>query len=536
MAPKPKPLDQGEILVGNSFGSTDEGATLGNPTQVGVMSLEHQENLGPASQQYHNENLQPLSGDNSGAAGPIIHSPIRTTPWYLRNQQRDPNGHKMSRKSVSPSNTAACGMKHDPPETRQITSASNGIMMREGDFLDRTFDNVENVTCHRTSISKAPPAPIFSCSAPGNEGSLEAEEAFDLAALSLAKQQGYKIEQYDEYEEEGHEVPLPTQTAGRPPLVPVNSMLEERQSGIRASESANTERAVVGPKRDMLDYIFENVHGIMCREERSLAIRPEDTRQIEMAQQPGDQPQQRQPEIAVDNDGESGEPSPLNLHNTVPGQKSDGLVSGCDSLFAGRSSADFSESASRKSSANRRDPFAPIQYQDETPSTNGSKPRTGMMLLADGSIVVPGEHTNEWIERRRRRAVPYSAGGMSTASSNRPPSQSNSSVRVSRESSLLDMVSRSGDASDDETSRVRQQKRVQTNGRGETIIFPRQSFDEEEVRVARGSSKVKGPVSAQDMERQHFWKQVVFATTILLLACGLIVFAMSFFWPTHKMT
>lgn len=162
MAPKPRPLDQLEVVLDeNRFGGVAETSpAYGNTVRTGGFAVEQQENMGGASANEpialnHNEKALPLQVENSKG---IIQGSHRTTPWYLRKkqlqQQRDPNGHKMSRKSMSPSNALTCSIgatdsKSDPPETRQQpTPLSKSVMLREGDLLDRTFDNVENVTCH----------------------------------------------------------------------------------------------------------------------------------------------------------------------------------------------------------------------------------------------------------------------------------------------------------------------------------------------------------------------------------------------------
>lgn len=531
MAPKPRPLHEVEIVIDNDYGSNEGPTRAGNPNQTGGFSLEQQENVEPSRQQDNGQN------ENVQSTGPIIHSPKRTTPWLmLQQQQRETAGRIIARKSLSPSNLYACA-NYDPPETRENTSSNTGIMMREGDFLDRTFDNVENVTCDRTSIAKAPPAPIFSCNAPGNGSNLETEQAIDIAALSSAKQIGYNIEQFDGHDSGDQEM-QPSSSGSdpdRPPLVPVNSILEEQQFGVAPSELANTKRSVAPPKRDMLDFIFENVHTMICREDHSSAIQLEDSQQIELQLR---QPHWEEQQHAVDGGSDEGEPSSLNLHQTLPNSKTEGLIDGCNSIFTNgeMSSAVHSETSS-KTASYRRDPFAPIRYEDGTPSTHDSKPRTGMMLLADGSIVVPEGYSNRWVQHQQRKVSSYGNAGMPTPSSNHPSSRSGSSIHTNRESSLLDMVSRSADASEEDAARLtplRSQKRVRTDGGSETIIIPRRGYDEEDARGV--GTEVKGTVSAEDMERQHFWMQVAFAATILLLACALIVFAFSFFWPTHKMT
>ncbi|KAG7369134.1 hypothetical protein IV203_031877 [Nitzschia inconspicua] len=539
MAPTPLPLDQEVTLSESRFGSIEDAAIFSeNPiNEAGGYSLEQQENIGRLAHDHklnQSENTRPLHPDNSQPRVPMVNAPKRSASWFVRKEQKDPNGH--NGKSMSPSNTNY-GEKLDPPETRQTTPCVGGIMMREDDFLDRTFDNVENVTCHRTSISKAPPAPIFSCNTPGNGNALRMVDEIDLAVLSLAKQQGYNIEQYHRNDIEDDEGQPSPPLSEHPPLIPVNSIIEGQQSGgHKASQMTISESAVVVPKRDMLDFFFENVHSMVCREDRSLAIGAEDTKKIEIEPQEIEKQQQPAASICVDGNS-SGESSPLNLHQTVLDQKSDGPGKGCDGIFTSVSKAasDVSETCSRNPSY-RREPFAPIRFEEQIPSTNGPKLRTGMMLLADGSIVVPGEHSNEWIDRQRRRSLQSANGGMSSVSSSRPPFQNSPSIQAIRESSLLDKMSRSGDASDGNAQRVKHQKRARTDGKNQTFFIPDQSDDEECARGVRALSKEKSSLSAEDIERKNFWKQIILASVILLVACGLIVFAMSFFWPAHKMT
>jgi hypothetical protein len=530
MVPKPRHLDQGEIEIESSFGSTETSAA-GYPRHSGVFQ---QENLEPSQRDLHDENLQPPQAKNSGLIRPVVHVPKHTNSWFVRKQQRDPGDQLMARPSFPGSSLVSASF--EPPETSQTKLSDAGIMSREGDFLDRTFDNVENVTCHRTSISPTPPAPIFSCSSNDNGHLQESVVAFDVAALSSAKQQGYNIEQFDQNDDEDHE--MQTSTPGHPPLLPVNSTLEETTSNVGAPAWANTERAVAVPKKDMLDYIFENFHSVMCREDRSLPNRIEDSKPAALPQLPPLHQRNKKEQGALDEKADNEEPSPLNLHQTLSDSESENMMSGCNSIFTdgGASSTGVSTDISSRNPSVRRGAFLPIRYEGDIPSTQGSKLRTGMMLLADGSVVVPEEFSNTWIQRQKRRASPYSSDWMYQSYSNSQQTQSNSSLQLSRENSLLDMFSRSGEASEEESRRIaslQHQKLARTNGGREKFIVPRQAFDGENVKGVQ--IKMSSPSSAEDIDRQHFWKQVAFTAMVLLLACGLIVVAMAFFWPANKM-
>jgi hypothetical protein len=515
MAPKPRPLDERDTVLHSNFGNTENPAS-GNPNHVGVFSLEHeqQENLEPSQRVNHTENVQSPQAKNAGPIRPYVHVTKRAPTWFARKQERDPTEQFMDRQSMS-----------DQQENKRTTQSDYGIMLREGDFLDRTFDNVENVTCHRTSISKAPPAPIFSCNSPGNGHYLNSEVEYDIAALSSAKQQGYNIEQFDENDDVDQVVQ--TSTSGRPPLVPVNSILEEQSSGAGAPRWDNAERADSVPKKDMLDLIFENFHGLIWPEDRSLAIRTEHTNQRESPQL---QTQQRNEtnQGTGDDDSDNGELAILSLNKTLSDSKSEKMMSGCNSILTngGMPPTGFSSEISPTNPSFRREAFDPIRNEYATPPNQGSKLRTGMMLLADGSIVELEENSKRWIKRQQRSTAPSSSGTMYTTSSN--AQKSNSSIRLSRESSLLDMLSRSGEASESEMRRMsslRNQKRMRS---------PRQTYDEEKTRGDR--TKTRNTGSVEDIESQNFWKQVAFAATVLLLACGLILVAISFVWPLHKMT
>jgi hypothetical protein len=269
----------------------------------------------------------------------------------------------------------------------------------------------------------------------------------------------------------------------------------------------------------------------MCREDRSIAIRTKDSKQVVLCQanEQGDVIE------VIDN----GDPSPLNLHQTLSESKSENMMSGCNSIFTNRgtTSVGLSTEVSSRNSSFRQEATAPSHNEVTVPPTQGSKFRTGMMLLADGSIVVPEEHSNRWIQRQQRKQSSYSRSKINTVSSNPQQIHSNSSIHPRRENSLLDMLSRSGDASQEEKGRmasVRHQKRVRIKGGNEIFIIPRQTYDEEQGRGVR--TQISSPDSAEDTERQNFWKQVALAATVLLLACGLIVIAISFFLPVHKMT
>ena len=108
-----------------------------------------------------------------------------------------------------------------------------------------------------------------------------------------------------------------------------------------------------------------------------------------------------------------------------------------------------------------------------------------------------------------------------------------------RESSLLDLASGSVDEPGNDGQVLRSSlknkkspvsKRVSHGGSQTIIIPPRDGEIDEE----QGQTK-SGVTAEERLENQHFWKQVAFAATILLLACGLIVFALSFFWPVEKL-
>jgi hypothetical protein len=517
MAPKPKPLQQEDIVIDGHYGSSDSGQNVAQPVSAGGKDLRNQ-----SQPQQH----QPIQ-EPRRAALPI--------PWFMRKdkEQRDPNGHVVSGKSPSSFETN----KADPPESKQ-----SGILTREGDFLDRTFDNVENVTCHRTSMSEAPPEPIFSCT----PLPVENDAAADIVALSSAKQQSYNIEQYDE---DGNENEIqekrntPSPVSARPPLVPVNSILiEEQNVDVMPSESANTEKAVQaersGHKRDMLDYLFENVQSMMCREDPSPAIGPNDTQQVKLPQVNAAQFQCAAPAaVQVEDEGvtqdEEGGDSPMNLHQIISDNpNSDGLVNACDSIFATGKSNDASEAPSSR----RREPFAPIRYTDSTPSSHG-RPRTGMMLLADGSIVVPEATSQRWARQAQRSARSTHSGGTSTLSSQHWSKSPSSAISMIRESSLLDMASGSVDEPGHDgqvrRSSLRDKKRAVSkrvsHGGTQTIIIPPRDYDEEQAQDKHGAT------AEESLENQYFWKQVAFASTILLLACGLIIFALSFFWPAEKL-
>jgi hypothetical protein len=108
---------------------------------------------------------------------------------------------------------------------------------------------------------------------------------------------------------------------------------------------------------------------------------------------------------------------------------------------------------------------------------------------------------------------------------------------MSRENSLLDLVDggsqedRSEEEEEDRLAALRMkkrsiEKRVQLNG---DFFVPRELDDD--VDVESEQYELRSPaVSIEDMERQHFWKQLALAGAIVLVATGLILFAISFFW------
>jgi hypothetical protein len=523
MAPKPSPLDQGETFANRTFGCSESEAS-----RTRLFSLEEQENLEPPQQNNHNEDVQPLKAKYCGPIRPLVHTPERSSSFFLRKQVRDRAGQMMARNSLS--QLSLVSTTSEPPNTEYTTQSDAGMILREGDFLDRTFDNVENVTCHRTSISKAPPAPIFSCNSAGNGQHINFEVANDIAVLSSAKQQGYEIEQFDKKDDVDPKRCTPT---SRPPLMLGDSKLEENASGIGTPGWRSTERAIAIFKKNMADYIFENFHSITCREDRSPVLRNEVAKQ-------GVLPQVQQLNSnehgAADEEPGNGEPSILNPHQTLSDSKSEKMMSVCKNIFTNGevSSTEFSSEIYLQNPSLRRNPLAPIRYEDDTPPIQGSKLRTGMMLLADGSIMAPEEHSNRWIKHQERRAISYSSCRMCKLSSTSQQTQSKSSIHLSRESSLLDIPGgfrESSEGDTEGTAPTRHQKCVYIHGGSESVVIPRQTYGEKNVREFRTNMSNQG--SADDIERQHFWKQIAFAATVLLLACGLTVFAMSFFWPSR---
>jgi hypothetical protein len=524
MAPKPSPLDQGETFANRTFGCSESEAS-----RTKLFSFEEQENLEPPQQNNHNEDVQPLKAKYCGPIRPIVHIPKRSSSFFQRQQLRDPARQIMARNSLS--HLSLVSATSEPPGTEHTTQFDAGMMLREGDFLDRTFDNLENATCHRTSISKAPPAPIFSCNSAGNGQHINFEVANDIAALSSAKQQGYKIEQFDKKNDEDPEGHMPT---SGPPWMLGDSKLEEKASGIETPAWRSPERAVEIFKKNMAEYIFENFHSLICREDRLPVLRNEVAKQVALPQL---QQLNSKDHGAVDEDAENGKPSPLNLHQTMSDSKSEKMKSVCQNVFTNReaSSTECSSEIYLRNPSLRRDALFPIRHEDDASSTLGSIFRTGTMLLADGSIMVPEEHSNRWIQRQERRATPYSPGRMCKLSSTAQKTSSNSSIHLSRERSLMDRPRGSGESSEGDTERTatgRHQKCVYTHGGCESVVIPRQTTREKKVRGFRTNTSNQG--SAEDIECQHFWKQIAFAATVLLLACGLTVFAMSFFWPSRK--
>ena len=536
-----------------SFGSTER-------REMNSMQQRQQQQQQQYQQNYPQHAQHPSRRASPTAAAPISHPPKRTMFWPTKKEQKDPNGHKVS--SKSPSNLI--DRKADPPEGRQVSSGSPGFMTREGDLLDRTFDNVENVTCSRTSASRAPPAPVFACTT-------------DFAVLSNAKRQSYSIEQCvgDENHDSTNNQSPPSATASEgvfqtaapiergeveatygPLVVPVNSILEEPKQvvGEDASGSTRAEKAVASKeekKQDMLDYFFEGVQSMICREDRSPAIKPEDSMQVEIPLQKEYEQQQQQQQLqqrqrqelqqksqlrppverpprlnivdaTIDGNNSSDDPSPLNLHPVVSGSDANGMANACDNLFTKGRCVGNNEDAPSTSAASPHPAHGPASE-----AARSTMPRTGMMLLPDGSVVVPGERSDHWTPANRNHSL-YAMKGAQHLSSRNMIQQHPPSVR--RDSSLLDMASGSVNSSDKDPHRrsIRSQKRVRMTGGSQSVTIPHRLdyYSDEEAQM-------EAEDTLRAVERQHFWKQVALAGTILFVACGLIVFAMSFFWPVN---
>lgn len=489
MAPKPKPLHQGEHLFGNDVIRIEACDDRRDADERGTASTlredRTQQRLGGAC------GFQPLPEQEQEVV--VIRAPrrsldsrnvaIRTSPLDLK-KTKDSTGRIL--------------LKRSPPSSKRQDPV--GIMMRNDDLLDRTFDNVEHFVCKAktTRSSKAGlPPPIFSCTDSMSDDRFE---------LSNAKLLGNAIEV-----NHGGE----TDTTGVMADLGRVSILDER-SGVddsNGSTQLNKRRA----SGQMLGFLFESVNGILGRETQVAATQSPTTS-----------------DVTVDTKEKS---SPTTLHPIVGGDKEISVLNSCGYVFNPVDPTIRGEPKTTSVISGGR----PSQYTsvDASVTTKASHtvPADGMMLLPDGSIVSPSQYKTE--QQRQLQLKKQQRGQIYL--------NEHISLRMSRENSLLDLeaglgpeeeTDQSSAEVDNRLERLRQKKRVleerlsrKTVATTDSIFIPRDHTRKaSSVKEKAGNS----PVSVEQIERSQFRKRVVLAVTICLVACALVIFAMSFFWPLSR--
>jgi hypothetical protein len=243
----------------------------------------------------------------------------------------------------------------------------------------------------------------------------------------------------------------------------------------------------------------------------------------------------------LENNGEyDRNPSPIKLHPIVTDPGSDVFSNVCDFTKGKETEPESTPGSSIQHNTPVYKELDPM-YRQEAGLPSNVTPHAGMILLPDGNVAIASPAT-----ARRHRLLQKQPS--SKKQNDKVFVQQHqhiqtdfqspqNSIRMSRENSLLDLVDggsqedRSEEEEEDRLAALRMkkrsiEKRVQLNG---DFFVPRELDDD--VDVESEQFELRSPaVSIEDMERQHFWKQLAFAGAIVLVATGLILFAISFFW------
>jgi hypothetical protein len=391
----------------------------------------------------------------------------------------------------------------------QYTGSSSEVVdpskaKQHDDLLDRTFDNVEGFICKDQSTRsprRGPPPPLFSCvdSSTIEPGASSSEGL----ALSNARRLGNAIEMSD-----GGDIDLGSYTDD---FGTVNSIVDETNSVPDLIGSRRSDRAQAHGQ--MLRSLITTANGILCRDPRVSTVQSPRVNDVNL---------------------EKGEDkaSSINLQDAAGGDNNAKCGANSFGSFINR----------QLQLSSMRSGGYPSQNEACEPSsltkTRRTVPSAGTILLPDGTMLSPSEYKAEQHQIRKQ----HQGQNLSCEQT---------SLRMSRENSLLDLEigldlgvatapSSGEDDEDDRLAQLRQKKRsiestlsrrtdVATT---HTVIIPRNH-------VSKALDPTEGggegsPISVQQIERIQYWKQVIFALSLLLVSCAMVIFAISFFLPTDS--
>jgi hypothetical protein len=512
MVPKPKPLHQGEeYLIGNNVVRILPGHDAQDNVDVvvderGATSSVHDEGTPQHQPQQPSGSspAQPLPEQEDEAD--IIAAPRRSQETETTNAER-------RKWAIRASSRYLTRKKYpDGARTQGTTSHSstvkraspNGIMMQKDDLLDRTFDNVEFLACKdkTTRISRVgPPPPIFTCAA---TSSVQGTVGSEITELSRAKQLCNAIEMNTESDSD------PGGAVGD--LGTVNIILDDRSSVIDSNGA--TQQNQEPTNGSVVGFLIGSVNEILCRETRVASIQLPTTGQDYV-------------KTGEDNI------SPINLHPII------GVNTGRAMIDPGVHGTPETPSTT-KSGCRRSEDVG--DGASALTKLGHTVPDAGMLLLPDGSVVSPEKYEAK---------LQQGQGALKKQHREPDPSIDPCPLRMSRETSLLDLeggVLGSGDVTapsseevDDRLEKLRQKKRAleervsHKTVATQTIVIPRGHTSKAWSLNEGAGDSPDSPVSVQQLERHLFRKQVVFAVTFFLVSCALIIFALSFFWPTDRL-
>lgn len=513
MVPKPKPLHhQGEVLViGKNVVRIEPGESQVDVDDTGRLPLssfphETTKHIRPAVETDPSSSF----GKQENETG-VIRSPSTSREWgndgthqsrYCSIRANSQVVQSRSQQATSPST-----LKRQNPD---------GIMIRRDDLLERTFDNVEVFICkdHSTrSPRRGPPPPVFSCA----DGRVDQPTAFsEVMDLSNAKRLGNAIEM-----NAGGEINLRTHTNG---LGRINSVADERSS-VPGLIGTRQQQTSTGTDEQMFRSLVNTANGILCRDPLMAVVRSPKADDINLAK-------------------EEDKTLPVNLQAVVGGD--DKSKGGAKSFGFGFNTANNAFYRQRQISSMTSGGY-PSQHEAAEASAMTKKrravPSAGTLLLPDGTMVSPTSYKAEEQRIQRQQDWPNL-------------SCDPKSLLMSRTNSLLDVEIglESGQATapssgeedeveeddDDRLMQLRQKKRAIENmlsrrtdvATTHTVIIPRHHVSKvlpPTEREAGGS-----PISVEQIERRKYWKHVVLGVVLFLVLCAMIIFVVSFLWPTDR--